>query len=142
MRPVSANTRTNMNRITFSAILALLAIVMLLGCGSETTGSEDTEVDIRGTIIELSRMEGSGNTGDVTLGAVKVEGKIEEDTRYDFAAITITSSTEIFRQEGQSRVLSTFDEVEHGQQVEVLFAGPVRETYPIQGTAAKLTILE
>jgi beta-N-acetylhexosaminidase len=131
-----------MNRITFSSILALLAIVMLLGCGSETTDSEDTEVDIRGTIIELSRMEGSGNTDDAILGAVVVEGKIEEDTRYDFAAITIMSTTDIFRQEGQSKVPSTFDEVEQGQRVEVLFAGPVRETYPIQGVAAKLTILE
>ena len=142
MRPVRSDTRTNMNRITFSSILALLAIVMLLGCGSETTDSEDTEVDIRGTIIELSRMEGSGNTDDAILGAVVVEGKIEEDTRYDFAAITIMSTTDIFRQEGQSKVPSTFDEVEQGQRVEVLFAGPVRETYPIQGVAAKLTILE
>jgi hypothetical protein len=83
----------------------------------------------------------TSNQGAI-LGAIRIEGVIEEGTRFDQASITITTETRIFEQLGQERHPITFAEVATGQRAEVRFAGPVMETYPVQGTAAEVVILQ
>ena len=115
-------------------------ILALLGCDI-IDGTEVSEVDIRGTITEVNRIESPGNGSSAILGAVLLEGMVEEDTRYDKASITITRETAIFEQRGTELQSANFEDLVVGMRAEAAFAGPVRETYPLQGTAAELVIL-
>jgi len=99
-------------------------------------------VDIRGNIVEVHRIDTPGSERNAILGALLIEGVIEADTKYDRASVTITAETEIFELRGEERFQVIFDDVTVGHRAEVRFAGPVRETYPFQGTAAELVILE
>jgi hypothetical protein len=127
-------------KYTFLPILLVGLILALIGC-SAADDTEEREVDIRGKIVEVHRMETPGSDSEAILGSILVEGVIEADTKYDKASITITGATDIYEQTGQERVQLTFDDVSIGQLAEVSFAGPVRETYPLQGSAAELVIL-
>lgn len=124
-------------------LLTLLGAV-LLGLGSCTAPKpmEQMTVDIRGQIVEVHTADAQSSNNGTLLGAVRIEGVIEEDTRFDHAAVTITNETRIFAQRGQERQPITFADVANGQQAEVQFAGSVMETYPVQGTAAVLVILQ
>jgi hypothetical protein len=99
-------------------------------------------VDIRGTIVDFQQMEQPGPERTAVLGAILVEGAVEEDTRYDKASIAVRRSTGVFKQIGVERRPATFADLRIGQFAEARFAGPVRETYPLQGTAAEIVILE
>jgi hypothetical protein len=127
-------------KYTLLPILFIGLLLALPGC-SASDNTEEREVDIRGKIVEVHRMEAASSDREAILGAILIEGVIEADTRYDKASITITGATDIYEQRGQERSLATFDDVIIGQLAEVSFAGPVRETYPLQGSAAELVIL-
>ncbi len=57
-------------------------------------------------------------------------------------AFTVTDETHILRQQGGEQVPATFDDLRVGQLVEAQYAGPVAESYPSQGTAGSIVILE
>jgi hypothetical protein len=57
-------------------------------------------------------------------------------------AFTITDETEILRQQGDEQVAATFDDLQVGQLVVATYVGPVAESYPTQGTAGSIVILE
>jgi len=57
----------------------------------------------------------------------------------DKASVTVTDATDVFDAAG---TLSTWEALAQGQQVEVWFTGPVAESYPVQGTAGAVRILE
>ena len=57
-------------------------------------------------------------------------------------AFTITDETEILRQQGDEQVPATFDDLQVGQLVVATYVGPVAESYPTQGTAGSIVILE
>ena len=57
-------------------------------------------------------------------------------------AFTITDETEILRQQGDEQVPTTFDDLQVGQLVVATYVGPVAESYPTQGTAGSIVILE
>ncbi len=57
-------------------------------------------------------------------------------------AFTITDETEILRQQGDEQVPATFDDLQVGQLVVATYVGPVAESYPTQGTAGSIIILE
>ena len=132
-----------MIEMKYIALLVLLVglLLALLGC-SAIKETEVREVDIRGNIVEVHHIDTPGSESGAILGAILIEGAIEADTKYDRASITITRETDIYEQRGQERFQVAFDDVAVGQRAEVRFAGPVRETYPFQGTAAELVILK
>ena len=57
-------------------------------------------------------------------------------------SFTVTDETEITRQEDGEAVPAAFGDLEVGQMVEATYAGPVAESYPTQGNAASIAILE
>ena len=99
-------------------------------------------MDIRGRIVEFHQMEKPGPERTAVLGAILLEGAVEDDTQYDKASIAVTRSTRIFRQSAAEQRPAAFADLRVGQVAEAKFAGPVRETYPLQGTAAAIVILE
>jgi len=96
-------------------------------------------------VAPAAAQEGSGITGyltDVSETTVLVEENPDEQYGSGKASVEITAETTISRQQGQDLVSVTPDDLEAGQRVEVAFSGPVAESYPVQATAASVTILE
>lgn len=106
-------------------VMVLCLIIFIAGC----TLKEN--VGIRGEIKEIFNVE------DNIIG-IYVEGEIEEDTIYDKANISINDKTKVFK--GDNKV--NFIELKEGQIIEVIFDGAVAESYPVQGKAKKIKILE
>ena len=110
--------------------------------GGPIAGPEPPGVkaDIRGAI---TRMTPSGQDGlnKGIIGAVLIEGKIEKDTGFDKAFVEITRGTQIFIKEGEEFRKVSFESLKIGQETQAVFAGPVRESYPVQATAREFIIL-
>ena len=113
-------------------VLIVLSVVMLftlIGCGKSDT--EDT-VGIRGEITKLTLDEQEKVIG------IMVEGEIEPDTTYDKAHAAVKENTEIYEKDS----IVTVDNLKEGLKVEVVFDGPVAESYPVQGVAKVIRIIE
>ena len=54
----------------------------------------------------------------------------------------VTDETEILDQRGGEQIPATFEDLEVGQLVEATYAGAVAESYPLQGMADSIMILE
>jgi hypothetical protein len=97
------------------------------------------KIDIRGTITTTYD---AADDAKGLLGALLIEGPVQEDTRYDRARATVTTDTRISEQVGDSRSAVTYQALTTGQKVQVLFTGPVMESYPVQATALEIVILK
>ena len=95
---------------------------------------------MRGAITHITRAEGEGR--HKVLGRALIEGAKEPDTQVDKASVTVTAETKLFIKRGGEREPAEFAALKKGQRVEARFTGPVRESYPVQATAAEITILE
>jgi len=72
------------------------------------------------------------------FGTILVEGELGKNgADYDKAYVRIDSDTVIFFND-QGR----FEDFEVGQYVEVFFEGPVAESYPVQGSARQVNIVD
>ncbi len=116
-------------------IILTITIVMLSvsGCSAGQEGSQEpgSQIGIRGIITDISLTEDGAS--------VMVEGQVEEDTIYDKASVRINTDTMI-QKDDMSRLFEISD-LRVGDRVEVIFAGPVAESYPVQGTAAIVRII-
>jgi len=110
-------------------IPTLLALVAVLGC---SRGANDS-VGIRGEITEIF-LNGEGK-----VAAVLVEGKMESDTSYDKARVGIAENSVILKTNGQELEP---EDLKKGMKVEVVFQGPIAESYPVQGKAKAIRVLD
>lgn len=99
---------------------------------AENTSVNQQEIDLRGKITDITTDEKQETT------KLFVEGQREADTVYDKAYVTITPETTILK--GNAKVY--LQELKKGSEVEVVFAGPVLKSYPAQGAAKTIKILE
>ena len=79
---------------------------------------------------------------NISGAAVLVEENPTDEWGSAKGAFTITDETEILRQQGDEQVPATFDDLQVGQLVVATYVGPVAESYPTQGTAGSIVILE
>ncbi len=91
-----------------------------------------SEPDFTGLITTVSL------GGDGTLGQILVESLASESA--DKYMVTIEDKTHIFEQYGDERYYIAFEALETEQQVQIWFAGPVIESFPMQGTAQQVVI--
>ncbi|GIP32088.1 DUF3221 domain-containing protein [Paenibacillus sp. J2TS4] len=157
------------NWFQWTVPLLLFAITALIGgCSTNALqGKEMVRIDIRGSITDIysvEKDESQAHTGDGKiknpdtpvsssdspdertlhpdlLGTVTVEGKLEQDTSYDKAGISIRKSTKIYKKAGGKLVAAHFKDLQAGSEVEVTFTGPVAESYPVQAIAEEIVIL-
>jgi hypothetical protein len=116
----------------------LLALTLTTACFLEGAQSfSSSEVDVRGVITRIKR-EGGGKI----LARIDINGVKEPDTRFDAASVEVTDETELFIKRGGEREPAEFAALKVKQRVEARFKGLVRESYPVQATAAEITILE
>jgi len=93
--------------------------------------------DVRGKITSISV-----SATNPALGTVLIEGKVEKDTNVDKASARVSGNTSIVRMEDWKKVAGKFSDLKVGQTVEASFTGAVSESYPVQGTASEIVILQ
>jgi Protein of unknown function (DUF3221) len=111
--------------ILLATSLAMLPATAVLALAQMETGSE-----VQGSITSIS--------GSVVL----VEENPADESGSAKGAFTVTGETHIFRRSGDLQVPASYDYLRVGQPVIATYTGPVAESYPTQGTAGSIIILE
>ncbi|MCC7264765.1 MAG: protease complex subunit PrcB family protein [Candidatus Latescibacteria bacterium] len=95
------------------------------------------KADVRGNLTRLETLSEEGY-----YGRVLIEGQFEEGLTADKAVLAISANTRIYVVQGDSVVAAGYTALQEGQQVQAVFAGPVLESYPVQGEAAEIVVLK
>jgi len=117
---------------TILIILQTLAFLVAAGCQSPATLGQP---DIVGLIEDFQ--EG----GDAYHCSILVEEEAGNNPQYGLAWVRITENTVIIRN-GAEVEETTCLFLEEGMRVRVWFEGPVMESYPVQGYAKRVEIME
>ena len=96
---------------------------------------------IIGRIAAITRTD-EDLQGQGRIGKIIVEQDGEDKTSYGRAAVTVSSDTGIFLQEGKNENPAALELLDVGQWVEIELAGPLAASYPVQGEVRKVLILE
>lgn len=99
--------------------------------GAELLESLQNAVGIRGDVTEVS-MSG----GELTM---LVEATGSDYGMYDKASVRVGADTVVVMQDGETAAM---EQITTGDSVQVVFGGPVAESYPVQGRALRVTILQ
>ncbi|MGI6168785.1 MAG: DUF3221 domain-containing protein [Christensenellales bacterium] len=115
-----------------SLFMCIFLIICLVGCGGGTSRPtlQPQDMFMRGAITSLSQQ------GDKMT--ILVEGQWEGAVS-DKGSVSIDGSAEVYDAVAEKMV--QIEELKVGLQVEVIFDGPILESYPIQGRAKAVTIL-
>lgn len=106
--------------------LILLSCFFIVGCSKS-----NDEIGIRGMISSIN----ISNDSETIL----IEGELENDTMYDKAYVSITKDTDIKDIETNKNI--DISNLVFGTNVEVVFGDSVRESYPVQGDAKVIYVL-
>jgi Protein of unknown function (DUF3221) len=112
--------------------MALLAALGVVFAAAAPALAAPPESSIRGTITEVSR----------SAKVVLVEEDPASQSGLAKGEFAVTDETEILEQRGEDLVPVPFEKLRVGQKVEATYAGPVAESYPTQGVAARIVILD
>ncbi len=106
-------------------VLSTVLMLNMMGCMKTSNNTNEKKIGIRGLITKVLTNDNKKVTG------ILVEGKVESDTVHDKATVSIVKSTKI-----------SANELKVGMKVEVVFDGPVMESYPVQGKAKTIKVIE
>lgn len=122
------------------AALALLALTAVMsGCASQPKAL--TDPDIVGRITSVTGTLTS-QTGTDMHYTVLIEGQRREGSQYDRASVTINDKTRTYVKTGDEAVeVSLLGTRLEGLGAQATFAGPVRESYPVQATADEMVLI-
>jgi uncharacterized protein DUF3221 len=127
---VLVTAREGETKVKKSVLLAAMLVIALATATPVALAQMETASAVQGSITDIS--------GAVVL----VEEDPADEWRSAKGAFTVTEETEILRRQGDELLPATFEELWVGQQVIATYAGPVVESYPSQGTAYSIIILE
>jgi hypothetical protein len=94
--------------------------------------AQSPENGIRGEITEVSR------SAEVVL----VEEDPSDESGSAKGEFAVTEETEILERRDGNLAPVAFEELRVGQMVEATYSGPVAESYPTQGVASRIVILQ
>ena len=117
--------------------LLVVSLLSIVSCQKITSNNNNDntspKIGIRGVVMDIAPIEDGIQ--------VLIEGEIEDDTDYDKAYVSLSSKTKIFK--GQEEITLSPDEVINiGQTLEIDFDGAVAESYPVQGKALFVRIIQ
>ncbi len=115
-------------------IFAVLTITLLLNTAGCTKSSTEEKTDIRGQITKVLTDENKAVTG------IMVEGKVESDTVHDKAMVRMNKGTKITARDTGEKLSA--NDLKEGIKVEVVFDGPILESYPVQANAKSVKVIE
>lgn len=131
----------------YPALIFLVLVCILVeatSCASvaPNTGSVDEfKADLAGQILEIYQA-GPLGTENGQLGAILVEGTIEDGAQNALVSVVVIKDTQLWQQDGQARRSITFDSLTVSQHVQIAFRGPVAESYPMQATADEILVTQ
>ena len=99
--------------------------------GKELLEGMQSAVGIRGAVTDIT-----AGAGSMTM---LVEATDDDYGTYDKASIRVDEKTAVIRESG---AVASIDEIKRGDMVEVVFDGPVAESYPVQGHAGHVRIID
>lgn len=99
----------------------------------------DEKISIRGTPASVSPADEEGKKSGV-LGTLLMEGRKDKDTEYDKAMVKVTKATKIYMLVGKDLKPASFDDLKPNVRMEIQFAGPAGEGFPVTATAGKIVI--
>ncbi len=111
-------------------ILLVASLAMLSVAAAVAVAQTEPSNDVQGLITDIS--------GTVVL----VEENPDDEAGSAKGYFTVTGETEILRQQDGALVPATFEDLQVGQPVVATYSGPILESYPPQGGAGSLLILE
>lgn len=111
-------------------VLLAASLVTLSVTAAVAVAQTESSNDIQGVITDIA--------GTVVL----VEENPADQSGSAKGYFTVTNETEILRQQGGALVPATFEELQVGQLVAATYTGPILESYPPQGGAGSIVILE
>ena len=100
----------------------------------DTTKVENEKIGIRGIVKDIV----NGKDGITFL----VEGKMASDTVYDIAYVTVNMESTVLKDGINITKVFGYTEIKEGDLVEVEFKGGVAKSYPVQGIAKTIKIME
>ena len=109
---------------------AMSMLAMMLASAATAVAQTESANGIQGYVTSIS--------GSVVL----VEEDPGDESGSAKGAFTVTEDTEILRQQGGEQVPAALGDLQAGQTVLATYAGPVGESYPTQGEAGSIVILE
>lgn len=99
-----------------------------------TEEADEYAFDIRGIVTEVTLDDNNG------IVSILVEGSSSKDAAYDSAIVKIDEETIIY--ESNTTEVISADYISEGKIVEVVFDGPVAESYPVQARAKEIRVYE
>jgi endonuclease/exonuclease/phosphatase family metal-dependent hydrolase len=97
-------------------------------------------VDLRGRIKKINRADSASGNNE-SLGTLLVDGTDDVRPGFDKAMVRVTSGTSICIMRNQERTVVSFDALRTGDRITARFTqAPVLMSYPIQATAAEITV--
>jgi endonuclease/exonuclease/phosphatase family metal-dependent hydrolase len=95
-------------------------------------------VDLRGRIKKINRADAAGGQA---LGTLLIDGTDDVRPGFDKAVVRVTRNTSICVMSKQERTVVSFDDLRAGMRITARFTpDPVLMSYPIQATAAEITV--
>jgi Protein of unknown function (DUF3221) len=125
-------TRTGRSGSSLRRWLVLSVAVLTAPALAAPALAQSPENTIRGEITELSR------SAEVVL----VEEDPSDESGSAKGEFAVDGETEILERRDGDLAPVAFEELRVGQVVEATYSGPVAESYPTQGVAGRIVILE
>jgi hypothetical protein len=122
-------TRRSVSSLRRWLVLSVAALGMALATPALAQSPENS---IRGEITELSR------SAEVVL----VEEDPSDESGSAKGEFAVDGETEILERRDGGMAPVAFEELRVGQVVEATYSGPVAESYPTQGVAGRIVILD
>jgi hypothetical protein len=134
-RRVSYNINMSREYLIPISVLFIVGLMFIAASCASKGKPIETEPDFTGFITEIHLSQGNDISGQISIES-------DADKIVTKYSITIKSDTLLFRQEdGKLRNIS-FATFETKQWVKVWLSGPIKESWPLQGTAKQVVIIE
>jgi len=118
-------------------ILLSMLFVMFIGVvygAIVATGGE--HADMTGNVVGVCVYDNNS----IDSNSILIEGVLTHGNQYGNISVRITDDTQIFFKEGNKRRPASFENIKPGQNVAVIFKGPILQSYPPQATGRELII--
>ncbi|MBF0170768.1 MAG: hypothetical protein HQK87_06740 [Nitrospinae bacterium] len=118
--------------------LSIFASLLLVGCSSSSGGSDTTTPTFRGSVSYVDATPAAGGV----VGSMLVEGPVDAAYAIDRIGLTIMVDTRFTIDGEKLDGAAGIARIAPGDLVEGYVTGPVAESYPVQGSASSIQLVE
>lgn len=92
--------------------------------------------DMTGTIVGVCTADNNSTDSNSIL----VQGLVTSGNQQANVTVRITNETKLYTKNGNQRTQINFSDLKSGQSVDVLFKGPIIQSYPPQASGSQVVI--